>query len=353
MDTPPKAKEAPKVTPTKHFPNWVWGLIIAVFAVVGLLVAAGVWYTFAVSPKDPGNTTRQAVTLESGVNAAQIAKILKQEDLIRDELAFSFYTQITGTKDKLQAGSYRLAQNQSVAQIVEDLIKGKTDAFNVTILPGQTLAEIKTTLVKAGFEGTEIDAAFAKKYDHPLLSSKPNRVSLEGYIFPETYQVDSSTTAESLIVRTFDHFKTQLDKHKLSKVLKARSFNLHEAIILASIIQEEVPTAAEQAKVAQVFLKRLKIGMVLGSDPTFIYGASQLNVEPSPSLKSPYNTRIHKGLPPSAIANFNLSALVAVAKPARSNYLYFVAGDNGKTYFSRTVEEHEANVVKHCHILCN
>ncbi|MGI8634872.1 MAG: endolytic transglycosylase MltG, partial [Segetibacter sp.] len=96
----------------------------------------------------------------------------------------------------------------------------------------------------------------------------------------------------------------------------------------------------------------LKNGMKLESDPTFKFAARQLGVEPSIHLESPYNTRLHKGLPPGPISNTSYSALTAVARPAKGDDLYFVAGDDGTVYFSKTFQEHQAKVKKYCHKLC-
>ncbi len=101
-----------------------------------------------------------------------------------------------------------------------------------------------------------------------------------------------------------------------------------------------------------MFYNRLKHNLPLGSDVTFIYAARQLGVTPSPDLNSPYNTRIHKGLPPGPISNMTISALEAVAHPAPGNYLFFVAGDDGTIHFARTAQEHEQNIQKYCHNLC-
>jgi UPF0755 protein len=141
---------------------------------------------------------------------------------------------------------------------------------------------------------------------------------------------------------------------------KTQGLSLYQGITLASIIQREVlsvggattPTS-DQQQVAQVFFSRLTIGMPLGSDVTFIYGAKKLGVEPISTLNSPYNTRIIAGLPPGPISSPGLTALIATAQPADGDYLYFVAGDDGTTHFGRTLVEHEQNVRQYCTIECN
>ena len=119
-----------------------------------------------------------------------------------------------------------------------------------------------------------------------------------------------------------------------------------------SLVQQEVGDTEVQKQVAQVFLKRLKEDIQLGSDVTFFYAAELTGEDPSPSLDNPYNTRLYKGLPPGPIGTVTRGSLNAVANPAKGDFLFFVAGDDGNTYFSKTLEEHNANVKKHCIELC-
>jgi UPF0755 protein len=131
-----------------------------------------------------------------------------------------------------------------------------------------------------------------------------------------------------------------------------RGLSMHEGIILASIVEQEVSTPEDRAKVAQVFYNRMKRGMLLQSDVTAFYGAHILGVSPSTHVDSPYNTYVHPGLPVGPISNVSATSLQAVANPANSDYLYFVAGDDGTTYFSHTQAEHEALVRQYCIKLC-
>ncbi len=132
-----------------------------------------------------------------------------------------------------------------------------------------------------------------------------------------------------------------------------RGLTVHQGVILASITEQEVSNASDRPVVAQVFLKRMQDGMQLGSDVTAFYGAIIAGKEPTVFYDSPYNTRIHNGLPPGPISNVSASSLQAIANPAGTNYVYFVAGDDGKTYFSNTLAEHEALTKEHCKKLCN
>lgn len=317
-------------------------------------IATVSWYNWAISPRsDEDHQVR--VVVESGDTAASIADSLYEHELIRSRLAFGLYTQLSGTRSKLQAGGYVLSANQSVASIVEHMTSGKTDEFNITIPPGLTLDGLRDHFKRDGFSDAEITAAFNKDYEHPLLASRPADATLEGYIYPETYRMSADQGLDALFVRTFDQMYKVLQEGKYLDEYAKRNLTIHQGVTLASIVQKEVKNPVDQKQVAQVFLKRLADGISLGSDVTYMYAAEQMGVRATPSLESPYNTRKYAGLPPGPIANMNPSALEAVAFPAPGDYLYFVAGDGadeGKTFFARTEAEHEANVAAHCHVLC-
>lgn len=339
-------------------------IIFYVFVwIVGLLLAVSLglssWYLWAIGPKSH-DSAKVRIVIEPGETAATIASTLANHQLIRSRLAFNLYTHFTNTRGELQAGGYALSSNMDMKAIVEHITSGKTDEFNVRILPGFTLKQLadpkmQGSLAQQGFSVQEIDAAYTAPYKSPLLASRPAGASLEGYLYPETYRMYASDTAETLFSRSFDEmYKIMQQKGYLSAFAK-EGLSIHQAVTLASVVQKEVMTVSDQKQVAQVFLKRLSMGIPLGSDVTYMYAADQLGVKASPNLDSPYNTRKYAGLPPGPIANMNLSALDAVAFPASGDYLFFVAGDGpdaGKTFFSHTEAEHEANVAAHCHELC-
>ena len=349
----PPAPQSPKRRLTRK------RLISLALAGTGLLIliatiATASWYNWAISPRsDKDHQVR--IVVESGDTAASIADTLYEHELIRSRLAFGIYTQLTGTRSKLQAGGYVLSANQSVGSIVEHMTSGKTDEFNITIPPGLTLEDLRDHFKRDGFSDAEITAALNKNYTHPLLATRPAGATLEGYIYPETYRMSADQSLDTLFVRTFDQMYEVMQKGKYLEAYAKRNLTIHQAVTLASIVQKEVKNPVDQKQVAQVFLRRLSIDMPLGSDVTYMYAAEQSGVRATPSLESPYNTRKYRGLPPGPIANMNPSALEAVAFPAAGDFLYFVAGDGvdeGKTFFSRTQEEHDANVAAHCHELC-
>ncbi len=352
------AEAVPVPSDTKKQPRRKWPFILAGAVIMASLIAAAfIWYWQSLQPRDSG-AILQKVTVESGMTPRGIGQMLEGKSIIRSSLAFEIYTSVSGKSGVLQAGTYKLGASQSVSEIVDHLSKGLQDSQDVIILPGMTLKQladptVEKSLAAQGYLAEEIKRAYAATtYSSPLLKDLPEGQGLEGYLLPETYRVGAGDSLESLLQRAIDEFYTRLQNEGLIDKFAAKGLNLHQAITLASIVQQEVGEASYQPQVAQVFLTRLDIGMMLGSDVTYIYAARQADATPSPDYESPYNTRKYAGLPPGPIGTVTLSALRAIAEPASGDYLYFVAGDDGVTYFSRTLEEHEALRDAHCIELC-
>jgi UPF0755 protein len=354
MALPPATQIDTPLNPERPKRRWIKRLFIVFTVIFVLVAAAGVagffWYKDAMNAKS-GSEERIKVQVEQGAAAGDVAAMLEQKGVVKSALALQIYMR-THNKGDIKAGQYMFSPNQTPFEIVEWLIEGKVDTFKLTILPGKALSEIKKSLQDYGYTADAIDAAFGAKYEHPLLADKPAGTTLEGYSFPDTYQVSAGTPLEQVITQSFDLFEQKIKQDNLKSVLSSKGFNMYQAITLASIIELEVHGEQDQRQVSQVFQLRLQQGAPLGSDVTYKYGAALLGVEPTAQLDSPYNTRIRTGLPPGPIANFNIGALKAVASPAPGDYLYFVSGDDGINRFSRTFQEHEQNIRQYCQKLC-
>lgn len=295
-------------------------------------------------------------TVPSGASAQEIGQKLEEQGLIRASWAFEWYVRNHDVRDSLQAGTYSLRPSQTVPEIVSALTHGKvfTDLFRIS--PGLRLDQIRSDLINSGFSPEKVDTALnpAQYADHPALADKPAGTTLEGYLYPESFQRTADTKPETLIRQSLDEMQKRLTPDLRAALVK-QGITVHQGVILASIVEQEVNNAADKPIVAQVFLRRFRIGMQLGSDVTAFYGAITNGQAPSVSFDSPYNTRIHNGLPPGPISNVSEASLQAVAHPAETDFLYFVAGDGadeGKTYFSHTLAEHEALTAAHCKQLC-
>lgn len=330
-------------------------LLLGLFGLLGVLLLAAVglfvWYNAQLAPVDSEKTEKVVVTVVSGTTPTGIADLLKEKDLIRSQSVFLWYTRAEGVQNLLQAGTYRLSPSESTQEIVKHLQGGNVDTFDITFLPGATLAENRKAFINSGYTEAEVDAGLSTTFTSPLFEGKPASADLEGYIYGDTYRFGSDATVQEVLNHVFETYYGVVQKNDLVAKFKTQNLSLYEGITLASIIQRE-SIGGDEPQIAQVFYKRLAIGMPLGSDVTYQYAADKLGVPRDTNLESPYNTRIKTGLPPGPISVPGINALKAVASPAPGDYIYFLSGDDDVTYYGRTLEEHEANIVNHCKVKC-
>jgi len=340
--------------PKKSKKKVVLRAVLGVFVTLLLLVAGlFTWYFVQLTPVGGSSSEKKLVKIELGSTPADIAQVLHDEGVIRNQTAFLWQARFKGVENNLQAGTYRLSPSESTPEIIDHLSKGKVDTFAITFLPGATLRANREMFLSAGYSTDEVDAAFAKTYDSPLFAGKPVTADLEGYIYGETYSFSTDTTVEAVLEHVFEHYYGIVQKNDLIAKYAEHNLSLYQGITLASIVQREASAKGDDmAQIAQVFYRRLSIDMPLGSDVTYQYIADKLGVNRDPNLDSPYNTRRYAGLPPGPISVPGEKALLAVATPAAGDYLYFLSGDDNVTYFAKTLEEHEANAKNHCQEKC-
>jgi len=346
----PTIKQKSILTILKRPIGWL-SLLAAI--TLGTLIASWLWYSHQLRPLDSSVETDKVVRIESGSTPKFIANQLEAEEIVRSARAFELHAKLRGVENNLQAGVYRLSAALSTPEVVDKLNSGLVEAVDITFVPGATLQENRQVMIDAGFDKQEVDAALIADYEATALEGRPDGADLEGFLYPETYRFDSSVSAQAVITRALMQFDTVLEENNLIGQFDEQGLNTFEAITLASIIQRESSRDDYQKQMAQVFYLRMELGMALEADVTYQYAADKLGVPRSVDLDDPYNTRIYTGLTPGPIAVPGLSALQAVADPAEGDYLYYVSGDDGSTYFSRSLEEHNANVAEHCIEKCS
>ncbi|HEV2412785.1 MAG TPA: endolytic transglycosylase MltG [Candidatus Saccharimonadales bacterium] len=324
---------------------------IVIVAIVGSALYTLHWYHDSLKPVS-SISRRVQVTVVAGDGPGQVANLLASKGLIRDATTFKWYVDHSLAKTELQAGTYLFSPSYSVQRMVTMMVNGQVDTYQITLLPGKYLTQIESSFEDAGFSSSSVQAAFAGSYSGPLFAGKPAGTSLEGYVFPDTYELTVETTPQQLLQKSFDDFYTQIQANDIIPKLQTEGFTLYQGITLASVVQQEASSYQDQQTVAQVFISRLKANMPLGSDVTFIYASHLAGIAPDLNISSPYNTRINPGLPPGPIGNISLAALEAVANPSNTSYLYFVAGDNGVLHFSYTQAQQQANTQQYCTKLC-
>lgn len=336
-------------------------IIIAFLVLLVIIVAATVWvrHTYSEDLKAVSNDQRtQLVTINAGTSSGDIANLLARKHLIRSAWAFELYVHSKELANGLQAGTYALSPSQDIPAIIQTLIKGKVSTNLVTILPGRRIDQVRADLINDGFSPASVDKAMdAGQYgDIPTMAYRPAHASLEGLLYPDSFQRTADTDPSTIIRESL----TEMGQHltpDLQAAFAQQGLTTYQGLTLASIIEKEVSKPTDRAQAAQVFLSRLRSGSTLGSDVTAIYGAiaagkTQLSQAAMLAYDSPYNTLIHTGLPPTPISSVSDSSLQAAAHPANTDWLYFVSGDDGNTYFSKTLDEHNQQTAQYCHKLC-
>ncbi len=318
--------------------RWLkWFIIIAVIGLlllIGGVIFARNYYNSNLKPVSSQQSLIE-VEIEPGQTLPEISKQLKAKKLIRNQQVFEQYVRNNGAAEDIKAGTYELSPSYGVPEIVSVLTQGKIVSKLVTILPGARIDQVEKMLTNAGYSEAVVKDALnpANYVDHPALVDKPADASLEGYLYPESFERTSSTTAKQIVTASLDEMQKRLTP-EIRQAFTAQGLTSHRAIILASIVENEVSKPEERQQAAQVFLKRLKTGMMLQSNAT-------------DNLSPEYDTYTIAGLPPGPISNVTQSTLEAVAYPAQTDYLYFVSGKDCVTRFGATLEQHEVNKSQH------
>lgn len=338
----------------RRVPGRVWlvlgGLVVLLAA--GIIFARSLYNRDLQAVSDSPKT--QIFTVNSGSSVKTIAVDLEKAHLIRSAWAFQLYIHSKEFGSNLQAGTYALSPNQNVSSIVTTLTKGKVATRLVTILPGRRIDQVRADLINSGFTPASVDRALNPDLygDLPVMAFKPSSVNtLEGLLWPDSFQKDPNTDPSVIVRESLIEMGQHLTP-SLQAAFASENLTTYQGVILASMVIQEVNKPSDQPQVAQVFLSRLKSNSTLGSDVTARYGAVIAGQPPSLTYDSPYNTLIHKGLPPTPISTVSDNSLNAAAHPASTNWLYFVTGDNGTTYFSTNLQDHQAQAQQYCHKLC-
>ncbi|QRG70531.1 endolytic transglycosylase MltG [Brevibacillus choshinensis] len=334
-------------------------LIIALFLLMVVAVGGTALYAYQQLQPVEGEQAAKNVTIPSGSSVREIGRLLEEAGLIRNADLFSNYVKYKGVGPALKAGEYQFTTGQTIDALLQNMTEGKTivSAKRFTIPEGWNIEQIADHLDK---EGIVTKADFLKEVDqgafpeYPFVAqipaSKERKHRLEGYLFPETYEVKKDATAHEVVSRMLAQFQKEWQPQWTNE-LKQQKLTLDQAVNLASIIEREVTVDKERPIVAGVYYNRIRDKWPLQADATvqFVLGKQRdrLTYEDL-KVNSPYNTYTNPGLPPGPIANPGRASLEAVVKPAKHDYFFYVTKKDGTSehYFSRTLEEHNANNAK-------
>jgi len=333
-------------------------LILVLVLVAG---AAGTWGWYCITKPYQGFATGGVfVTVPHGASSRGVARILESSGVVRSAIAFEIYAR-RHPRRSLEAGEYFFDHAESGRDVFWKLAKGDVYQVPFTVREGETLYDIAHDLETGHFLSAE---DFVKAASDPMLvrDVDPHALTLEGFLFPATYQMPRHPIAVELAASMVKKFKEQWahisppmagdDKTRLPS-----GYPISSIVTLASLVERETPKKDERPLVAGVFENRLRKDMMLQCDPTVIYVMQQEGryngtlTGADLHVHSPYNTYEHTGLPPGPIGNPGEASLRAALHPAETDYLYFVANTEGGHFFSSTLAEHNRNVTKYRRLL--
>jgi UPF0755 protein len=317
-----------------------------------VLIFSTYWFFFR-PPSGPSLT--KVIMVKKGMPLRKISAMLEQEGIIRNSQVFTWIATLRGKKSGIKAGEYEFHAGMSFFQVLDALEKGQAKHHLVTIAEGYTLSQIAQLLDELKIVGKK---EFLEKASSPALilslglpfsaSSKP-APSLEGYLFPNTYNLMRETTPEEIIQVMVQQFNKVFNKELIHRGSQL-GLSQKEVVILASIIEKETSLTEEKPLVSAVFHNRLKKKIPLQSDPTVIYGIKNFNgnlTKVDLQRPTPYNTYLINGLPPTPICNPGKDSILAALYPSPVSYLYFVSKNDGSHYFASNFEEHNRAVWKY------
>ena len=317
----------------------------AAFLVALLAAGAAAWLILA--PFGPKSET--FVELAPGSSTARIGQQLEAAGVVRSQFAFDLLRLWKG--GTLHAGEYRFDHPVPATEVYARIERGDVIARAVTIPEGASIFEIAARLEEAGLGARQDFLDAAVKQAGLVADLDPDARSLEGYLFPDTYQFERKASSAQIAATMVRRFRTVASELGLKG-------NMHAVVTMASLVERETAVDAERPLVASVFENRLAKNMPLMTDPAVIYGL-QLEgrwrgaiYESDLSHDTAYNTYLHTGLPPGPVGNPGARSLRAAMEPARTDYLYFVAaGANpqGRSLFARTLDEQNHNVAGYRH----
>jgi UPF0755 protein len=311
------------------------GLLAGAICLAALVGVAAIFNGF----EHPGPLKGNAlVVIPKGAGVSTIAGLLKRHGIVSSDFVFKMGVRLTGNQGRIQAGEYSFQSHVSPREIKDILVAGKTVVRKFTLPEGMT--------------STQAIIALRAAYG---LSGPIDSIPAEGVLFPDTYHYSYGDTRTNLIARMEAAMINEIAFRWGRRAQNLPFKSPHDAIILASIVEKETGVAAERAKVAAVFINRLRLKMPLQSDPTVAYGVAIEISAPGRVLgraltradlkkPNPFNTYLHKDLPPEPIANPGRAAFLAVLHPLKSDALYFVADGKGGHVFAKTLKSHNRNV---------
>ena len=326
--------------------------VAAIFFIIVILLAGFYWREINSPFSSTNKENNVEFSVSKGESMSEIAKNLKTKGLIKSEFLFKTAVAIGGVSGKMKAGDYLLSPSLSILNIIGKLVRGESDLNKFSVIEGWTLKDIGEEAEKKGFfkkddflslSGWADKGADKKIIDKYWFLKGNKRISLEGYIFPDTYRLEKKSDPRIFIEKALNNFGKKITP--LLPEIKKSGRSLRDIIIMASMLEKEVKGYKEKQIAAGILWKRIRSGWPLQVDATanYVVGKKGKVTRKDLSIDSPYNSYQNFGLPPGPICNPGIESIKAAIFYKESSYWFYINTDDGKTIFSRTLEEHNMN----------
>ena len=282
--------------------------------------------------------------VESGSSISDVAKELSDKRLIKSRLFFKSLSKFLGANKKLKSGYYQISPNMSILAFLDNISNGSVLTTKVTLIEGKT--------IKYYFEQLSLDPSLESKGSlEDVMQSIGVKAPYDGWFFPETYNFNYGESVENVLRRSYKEMQQKVSDLWINRDKGLPLKSPYDAIILASLIENETALDNEKTLISGVFIRRLNEGMRLQADPTVIYALGDTYTPPLKKadlkIDSLYNTYRNKGLPPGAISSVSYQSLYAALHPEKGNDMYFVSKKDGSHAFAPSYKEHKENIKKY------
>ncbi|MFL5834593.1 MAG: endolytic transglycosylase MltG [Solirubrobacterales bacterium] len=322
-----------------------------VFAVVAALFA--LWFLSSLfQPFHGDGSGKVAVTIPKGSSVAEVGDLLAEKDVISNSTLFQVRVTLAGKRSEVYSGNFTLAHDMSYGDAIDALsVPPVKRTLTVTIPEGYTRSQAAQVVEEIGVPGDYTQATIKSKYLNPAQYGGKNAKDLEGFLFPDTFEMKPKAPVEDLVQLQLQDFKRRIKGVEMGYA-KSKNLTVFDVVTIASMVEDEAGVDSQRGLVASVIYNRLHEGMPLGIDATIRFATGNYTeplTESELAIDSPYNSRTNAGLPPGPISNPGLESLEAAAHPPKTDYLFYVTtpGACGKLTFAKTEAEFEAAVDKY------
>lgn len=329
--------------------RWNTQKITAVLMVIFAFIGGAIFFAgHLIGPVNPVTPATVQFNVSEGSSVSAIARNLEKAELIRSHTYFTAVTRLMGVENKIKAGYYEFSTAMSIRELIRKMVKGEVMTTRLTIPEGLTVKEMAELVQKKVNLPAEDFLAAVRQYKPEFMAEHDVEFEVEGFLFPDTYQLPYNVTAAQLVKMMVNRFISVVGTDPVE--VRGRTLSVWEIVTIASLIEEEARLDQDRPKISGVIYNRLdgRMNLQLCSSVLYVLGVKKDRLSLADTkINSPYNTYRNPGLPPGPISNPGLEAIEAAKNPANVDYLFYLSKPDGTTYYARTYEEHLRLIREH------